>query len=219
MSTSEKGMQSKAASVRSINPAYDCVIYFLYLLNSYICVSALELLLGFTSWCWCLPYQNRKKRHTFFFNRATVGSVKLKTGFFSRKYSVNQIEHIKAGNSLNGEAVLIKTMGGSQWMANWTWASSRLWQQRRTIVSWTVTIGAQLVARGELSLYTQHFMRPYLEDHVQCWASQCKKDINELEWVQWRATKIVFRSAALALEGRLQGHGLFSLDNSWFGGT
>lgn len=49
------------------------------------------------------------------------------------------------------------------------------------------------------------FTRPYLEDYVQCWASQCKKGINELEWVQWRATMITFRAAAFALWGGAAG--------------
>lgn len=47
--------------------------------------------------------------------------------------------------------------------------------------------------------------RPYLEDYVQYWASQCKKHINELEQVQQRTTKMALGAAALALWGDAAG--------------
>ena len=56
-------------------------------------------------------------------------------------------------------------------------------------------------------------VRPHLEYCIQMWSPQYRRDVDLLEHVQRRATKIIQRMGYLSYEGRLRELGLCRLED------
>lgn len=72
-----------------------------------------------------------------------------------------------------------------------------------------MALGRHVVSKtGEVILpLSSALIRPQLEDRVQFWAPQCRKDVDKLERVQRKATKTMNDLEKYALHGKIENPG------------
>jgi len=89
---------------------------------------------------------------------------------------------------------------------NMTWQCALTAQKATRVLHCIKSSVANRLRERILSLYSA-LVRPHLESCIQLWSCQHRKDMELLEWVQRRATKMIRGMEHLSCEERLESQG------------
>lgn len=101
---------------------------------------------------------------------------------------------------------------GSQWRPSWLWASNKLLEEMQSTSSWAALRRTLPAGQGKWYFLSSHPWCMCLGSCIQCWAAQCKKGMNMLEWLHWSATMVNEILQHLTYEERLRLLKMFSLE-------
>ncbi|CAM4656694.1 unnamed protein product [Lepidochelys kempii] len=122
----------------------------------------------------------------------------------------NPMHRYRLGIEWLGSSSAEKNLG-LQWMRSWIRVKCALVAKKANSILGCISRGIASRSRDLIIPLYSTLVRPHLEYRFQFWAPHYKKDVEKLESIQRRATKMIRGLEHMTYEERLREPGLFSL--------